>query len=133
VIHNQGFQGWLVEKLDNEVIIHGFGATDGRIEDVSSYRADICGNIATFTIINLIRKVYGFSPPTIEHGCNHKSAIAATWKDENISVFDNTKPDADVAKVARNAIADLQPFSTIKSLWVKGHAYTCGPPFLPQE
>jgi septin family protein len=65
--------------------------------------------------------------------CNNKSAITATWKDENISIFDKTKPDADVAKVARNAIAALQPFSTIKSFCVQGHADKGGPPFLPQE
>jgi hypothetical protein len=40
----------------NKVLIQGFGATDGCIEDVSSYRAEICGNIATFTILTLIRK-----------------------------------------------------------------------------
>jgi hypothetical protein len=133
VIHNQGFQGWLFAKLDNEIIIQGFDATNGRLEDVSSYRADICGNIAAFTIITLIRKVYGFSPPTIEHVCDNKSAITATWKYENISVFDKTKLDADVAKVARNSIAALQPFSTIKPFWVEGHADKRGPPFSLQE
>jgi hypothetical protein len=37
VMHAQGFQGWLIAKFDSEVLIQGFGATDGRIEDVSSY------------------------------------------------------------------------------------------------
>jgi hypothetical protein len=65
------------------------------------------GNIATFTVLDLIRKVYDFSPPNIEHVCNNQSAITANWKDENISVFDKTKPDADVIKVARKSITDL--------------------------
>jgi hypothetical protein len=65
--------------------------------------------------------------------CDNKSAITATWKDENISVFDETKPDADVAKVARNSIAALQPFSTVKSFWVEGHADKRGPSFSLQE
>jgi hypothetical protein len=69
VIHNKGFQGWLGAKLGNTLLIQGFGATDGRLEDVSSYRAEICGNITAFTIISLIQKSYGFSPPTIEHIC----------------------------------------------------------------
>jgi hypothetical protein len=62
VLHSQGFQGWLIAKFDNEVFVQDFGATDGRIEDVRSHGADICGNIATFTILTLIRKVYGFCP-----------------------------------------------------------------------
>jgi hypothetical protein len=56
---------------------------------------------------------------TIEHVCDNKSTITATWKDENISVFDNTKPYADAAKVARSSIAALQPFSTAKYFWVE--------------
>jgi hypothetical protein len=73
---------------------------------------------STFTVFTIIRKVYGFSPAFIEHVCDNQTAISATWKDENISVFDKTKPDADVAKLAKNGIADLQ---------LNGH------PFSPQE
>jgi hypothetical protein len=116
VIHSQGFQGWLVAKLNNELLIQGFGATDGRLEGVSSYIAEICGNMATFTILTLIWKVYGFSPRKIEHVCENKSAITATWKDENISFFEKTKPNTDVAEVARNTIADLQTFFYCQSL-----------------
>jgi hypothetical protein len=65
--------------------------------------------------------------------CDNKSAITATWKEENISVFEKAKPDADVAKVAQNAIADLQPFSAVKCFWVEGHADKHGPPFSPEE
>jgi hypothetical protein len=36
-LHAQGFQGWLIAKLYNEVLVEGCGATYGRIEDVSSY------------------------------------------------------------------------------------------------
>jgi hypothetical protein len=133
VLKCQGFQGWLVAKLDNEVLIKGFGATDRRVEDLSSYRAEVCSNIATFTILTLIRQVYGFSPRKIEPVCDNQLAITATWKDENISVFDKTKPDADAAKAARNAIADLQNFSTFKPYWVEGHADKRGPPFSLQE
>jgi hypothetical protein len=108
VLHAQCYQGWLIARFDNEILVQGFGATDERIEDVSSYQAEICGNIATFTILTLIHKVFGFSPLSIQHVCDNKYAINATWKDENISVFDKTKPNADVAKVARNVIADIQ-------------------------
>jgi hypothetical protein len=59
--------------------------------------------------------------------------ISATWKDENASVFDKTKPDADVAKVARLAILDIQKHSQVHAFWVEGHADKCGPPFSPQE
>jgi hypothetical protein len=38
VLPCQGFQGWLLVKIDNEVLIQGFGATDGQLDDVSSYR-----------------------------------------------------------------------------------------------
>jgi ribonuclease HI len=132
-LHSQGFQGWLIAKLDNVVLIQGFGAKDGCIKDVSSYRAEICGNIATFTVFSLLRKVYCFSPPSIEHVCDNQSAISATWKDKNISVFDKTKPDANVAKVARNAIVEIQQHSQVNAFWVEGHADKCGPPFSPQE
>jgi hypothetical protein len=111
----------------------GFGATDGRIEDVSSYRAEICRNVTTFTSFNLIRKVYVFSTPSIEHVCNNKSAINATWKDENISIFNKMKPDAGIAKFARNAIADIQQHSQVSAFWVEGHADKCGPPLSTQE
>jgi hypothetical protein len=73
------------------------------------------------------------STPTIEHVCDNKSAIAATWKDENISVSNKTKPDADVAKVAINLIADLQSYSKVKAYWFEGHEYKRGPSFSPKE
>jgi hypothetical protein len=132
VFHCQGFQGWLIAKLDNEVLIQGFGTTDGLVEDVSSYRAYIWGSISTSTVFNLIRKVHGFSPPTVKHICDNQSAISATCKYENISVFENTKPNSDVAKVARNSISDLQLHSNVKSYWLEGHADKRGPPFSPQ-
>jgi hypothetical protein len=133
VLHAQRFQGLLTAKLNNKILVHGFGATDGCIEDVSSRRAEICGNIATFTILTLIRKVYGFFPPSIQHICDNKSDINATWKDGNISVFEKTKPDADVAKVARLTISDIQQHSQVNAFWIEGHADKCGPPFSPQE
>jgi hypothetical protein len=113
VLHSQGVQGCVIAKLDNEVIVQGCGATEGRVDDVSSYRTEICGNITTFTVILLLRKSYGFPTPSIEHVCDNQSAISATWKDKTISVFDHMKPDAHVDKVARNAIADIQ-----ESLWL---------------
>jgi hypothetical protein len=124
VLYCQGFQGWLIAKLDNEVLVQGFGATYGRVDDVSSYRAEICGNIATFTVFTLIRKVYGFAPPSIEHVCKNQSAISATWKDENINIFNKSKPDADVAKLSRNAIADLELHFLVTAYWVEGHTLT---------
>jgi hypothetical protein len=42
VLHSQGFQGWRIAKYDNEVLVQGFGATNGSIEDVA------------FTILTLI-------------------------------------------------------------------------------
>jgi hypothetical protein len=70
----------------------------------------MCGNIATFTILTLVRKVYGFSPPKIEHVSDNQSAITATWKDENISVFDKTKPDDGAAKVAATLLLIYKTF-----------------------
>jgi hypothetical protein len=60
------------------------------------------GNIATFPVLTLIWKVYGFVALNIEDVYDNQSAITATWKNENISVFDKTKPDDDVAKLAQN-------------------------------
>jgi hypothetical protein len=71
-------------------------------------------------VLALIRKVYRFLPPNIKHVCDNQYEVTATWKDENISVFDNTKPDTDVAKVARNSITDLQSYSKNKAYWVEG-------------
>jgi hypothetical protein len=54
-------------------------------------------------------------------------------KDQNISVFDKTKPDTDVTKAAINLISDLQSYSKVKSYWVRGHTDKRGPPFSLQE
>jgi hypothetical protein len=75
-----------------------------------------------FSILNIIRRVCGLFPPTIEHVCDNKSAIMATWKENTLSIFDKTKPDADVIMVARSAISKLQQFSTVKAFWVSSHA-----------
>jgi hypothetical protein len=80
-----------------------------------SYRAELCGNIATFSILNIIRRVYVFSPISIEHVCDNQSAITAAWKEDTVSVFEKTKPDADVIMVARSAISELQQFSAVKA------------------
>jgi hypothetical protein len=103
------------------------------VEDAHSYRAELCGNIATFSILNIIRRVYGFSPPTIKHVCDNQSAFTATWKENTLSVFDKTKPDADVITVARCAISELQQFSTVKAFWVSSHADKRAPPYSKQE
>jgi hypothetical protein len=70
-----------------------------------------------------------FLPHLIQHVCDNKSAINATWKDENISVSDKKKTDADVAKVARLAISNIQQHSQVHAFWVEGHAEKCAPPF----
>jgi hypothetical protein len=54
-------------------------------------------------------------------------------KDEHISVFDKTKPDADVAKVSRISISNIQKHSRVHVFWVEGHAHKRDPPFSPQE
>jgi hypothetical protein len=49
-------------------------------------------------------------------------------------VFDNTKPDADISKVARLAISDMQQHSQVHAFFVEGHAdKRAPPPFSPQE
>jgi hypothetical protein len=113
VLHFLGYQGWLVATLDNVAILESFGATDGRVEDTHSYRAELCGNIATFSIINIIRRVYVFVPTYVE--------LTATWRENTLNVFDKTKPDSDVIMVARSAILEIQQFSTVKALWVSSH------------
>jgi hypothetical protein len=65
--------------MDNTVFIEGYGATDGWVDDVSSYRAENYGNIAKFAFFTLLHKVYGVSPPAIEHVCDNQPAITATW------------------------------------------------------
>jgi hypothetical protein len=68
------------------------------------------------------------SPPLIQHVCDNKSAISATWKEENTIVFDKTKSDADVAKVVRLAISDIQQHSQVHVFWVEGHVDKRPPP-----
>jgi hypothetical protein len=70
-----GYQGWLIATLNNEILPDDFGAMDGRVEDTHSYRCEVCGNIAAFAILNIIRCVYGFSPSTVEHVCDNQSTI----------------------------------------------------------
>jgi hypothetical protein len=128
-----GYQGWLVATLDNEIIIQGFGATDSRVEDTHSYLAELCGSIETFAILNIIRRVYGVAPCSIQHVCDNQSAITATWKYDTISVCDKTNPDAGVISVARVALSELQLHSPVKPHWVSSHADKRGPPYTMQE
>jgi hypothetical protein len=79
-LHFLGYQGWFIATLNNNIMLEGFGATDGRVEDTHSYRAELCGNIATFSILNIIRRIYAFYPISIEHVCDNQSAITDTWK-----------------------------------------------------
>jgi hypothetical protein len=65
VLHFLGYQGSLVTTLDNDILLEGFGATDGRVKDTHSHRAEISGNIATFSILNISRHVYGFAPISV--------------------------------------------------------------------
>jgi hypothetical protein len=80
VLRSLGYQGWLIATFDTTILLEGFGATDGRVEDTHSYGAELCGNIATFFILNIIRRFYGFSQPNIEHVCDNQSVITATCK-----------------------------------------------------
>jgi hypothetical protein len=124
-----GYQGWLVATLDKEIIIQGVGATDGRVEDTHFYHAKLCGNIATFAILNIIIHIYS----SIQHVCNNQSAISVTCKYDTLSVFDRTKPDADVIIVARVALSELQLHFYGKPHWVSSHADKRGPPYTIQE
>jgi hypothetical protein len=133
VLDCPGYQGWLVATLDNEILIQSFGATDGRVEDTNSYRAELCGNVATFAIINIIRRIYGFAPHSIQHVCGNQSAITATWKHDTLSVFDKTKPDPDVIIVDRVYLSELHLNSPAKPYWVASHSDKRGPPYTIQE
>jgi hypothetical protein len=73
----------------------------------------MCRNIVAFTIIALIRLVYGFIPTHIKHVCDNQAAIMATWKDKD-------KPDTDVAKFAICAITDLQYHAIVHACWTRG-------------
>jgi hypothetical protein len=81
----------------------------------------------------IIRRVYGFSPPTMEHVCVNQYVITYTWKENTLSIFDKTRPYADVIMVAHSAISELQQLSTVKVFWVSIHADRRGPPFSKQE
>jgi hypothetical protein len=97
--------------MGKNVLIKGYDAMEGCVEDVNSYRPEICGNIVTFSVYTRIHKLYGFSPPTIEH------------------VWDKTKPDANISKVVRSAIADIQRHTTLNTFLVRGHSDKRGPPY----
>jgi hypothetical protein len=56
----------MIATLDNDILLEGSGDTDGRVEDTNSYRAERCGNIATFSTLNIIRRVYEFTPTSVE-------------------------------------------------------------------
>jgi hypothetical protein len=127
-----GCQGWLIATLDNDVLLEGVGATDGRVKGINSYMAELGGNIATFTILNIIRCVYNFSPISIEHVCDNQSEITATRKHDTSSMFDKTKPDDDVIIVARCVIFELQLHSTAKYFWVISHSEKRGPQYSQQ-
>jgi hypothetical protein len=120
-----GYQGWLVATLENEILIQGFVATEGCVEDTHSCRSELCGNIATFTIINIIRCVYSFAPRSIEQVCDHQH-------DTN-SVFDKTKVDADAIIIAPVSLSELQLHSPVKPYWVARHSDKRGPPYTMQE
>jgi hypothetical protein len=108
-------------------------ATDGRVKDTHSYRTELCGNIATFAILIIIRRVYVFAPHSIQHVCNNKSAITSIRKYDTLSVFDKTNYDSDIIILARVALSELQLHSPVKSYWVSSHAEKRGPYTIQEE
>jgi hypothetical protein len=78
VLQSLGYQGWLIATFDNYILLEGVGATDGRVKNTQSYRAELCGKISTFSILNFIRRVYGFTPTSVEHVCDNQSDIPTT-------------------------------------------------------
>jgi hypothetical protein len=128
-----GYQGWFIVTLDNDILLEGFGAAYGMVEDAHSYRAEIGGNIATFSILNIIRLVYGPPLTSIEHVRDNQSAITDTWKEDTVGVFEKTKSDAVVIIVARSAITELQQFSAVRAFWIGSHTDKRDPPYTLQE
>jgi hypothetical protein len=51
-----------LSTLKNYILLEGFGANDGRVEDTHYCRAELYINISTFSILDIIRRVYGFTP-----------------------------------------------------------------------
>jgi hypothetical protein len=75
------------------------------------------------------KKIWVISP-TIEQVCDNQSAIIVTWKDKNISVFEKTKPDANVSKLARTSITTIQCYYKVKAFWIRGHSEKAPPTHL---
>jgi hypothetical protein len=94
--------------MDNTLIIEGYVPPDGRIEDTTSYRTEVCGTIAVLTFYGMIQSVHKWNDSTIKHVCDNESALDHIWNKEKYDIFDQSRPDADAITVVREL------FSTTK-------------------
>jgi hypothetical protein len=62
-----GYHGWIVALMDNIMIMEIHGPTYGLIQDMTSYRTEVCRTITILAIYNIIVKVYNWKARTIEH------------------------------------------------------------------
>jgi hypothetical protein len=118
--------------MDNKTIIKGYGPTDGRIEDTTSYRTDFCGTITVLAVYGMIHSVYTWNAATIEHVCDSESALNHIWNKEKDGVLNQYRPDAGAITAARVLLSSMK-HTNISPKWVRGHADKIGPPYTIQE
>jgi hypothetical protein len=130
--NERGYHGWIVALTDKSTIMEGHGPTDGRIQDITSYRTEVSGTIAIQAIYNMIVKVYNWKAKYIEHVCDSESVLDRIWTVEPDGVFDQSLPDADVILVAKSQLQKAH-HTKITPTWVRGHADKRGTPYTDQE
>jgi hypothetical protein len=112
--------------MDNTTIIEGYGPTDGRIEDTTSYRTEVCVTIAVLDIYGMMQSLYKWHASTVEHVCDSESALDCIWNKDKEVIFDQSITDADAITAARLPLSNTKQ-RIISPRWVKVNAGKRGP------
>jgi hypothetical protein len=128
VENEKGYHGLIIARIDNINIIYGYVPTDGRIEDTTSYRTEVCGAIDVLAVYSMIQSVYTWNTAIIEHVCDRTLALDRIWNNEKDKVFHQSRPDTDAITAAR-VLLSATKHTNILPLWVRGHANKRGPPY----
>jgi hypothetical protein len=132
VENEKGYHGWIIARIYNTTIIKGHVPTDGRIEDTTSYRTEVCGTIELLAVYGMIQSVYNWNATTIEDVCSSDSALNRIWNKGKDYVYDQYRPDANAITSARVLLASCKHINIFPTL-VRGYADKRGHQYTLQE
>jgi hypothetical protein len=115
-----GYHGWIIARMKNTTIIKGYGPTDRRIEDTTSYITEVYGTITVLAVYIMIQSLYNWNAAKNEHVCDSELALNCIWNIENDDVFDQSRPDTDAITGAGFLLSAIK-HTHVSPQWVRGH------------